>query len=292
MNKIIYPCLAVLASLAVIITVLSVISPAGSDGSSPGRMGVAVSILPLSEFAERVGGDRVSVTVMVPPGASPHTYEPTPGQMVSLSDAGVYLKIGSGLEFELQWMDDMLEMNRNMLVVNCSSGLTFIQMGTGDNEGGVDPHVWLSPSNAVTMVRNVCNGFERADPENASYYRKNADDYITQLELLDTEISDALSVVDNRNLMVYHPSWGYFCRDYGLVQLPIEEDGKEPTAEGLAKLIDQAVANGIDVIFVSPEFSQASARTIADQVGAAVVLINPLSKDYIDNLQQVTIELT
>jgi len=248
----------------------------GDGQADGGKMRVVVTIVPLAEFVEKVGGDRVLVTIMVPPGASPHTYEPTPGQLINVSDSEIYFKVGSGVEFELTWMDNILELNKNMSLVDCSKGIELIEN---------DPHIWLSPVNAITMVENIYDGLVQIDPNNASYYQQNKDAYISDLNRLDLEINQSLSGIENRNLMVYHPSWGYFCRDYGMKQFPIEDEGKEPTAEGLANLIDQAMANEIEIIFVSPEFSQASAQTVADQIGASVVLISPLSKDYVNNLR-------
>ncbi len=140
--------IALLAGVAIVavIFILSVDDPGGCRVA--GKTCVAVSILPLAEFVEQIGGDRVSVTVMVPPGASPHTYEPAPGQLTGLGDADVFFIVGSGVEFELQWMDRLIEMNDDMLIVNCSSGLSFIGTPNGENAGGetggdgsIDPHV-------------------------------------------------------------------------------------------------------------------------------------------------------
>ncbi len=141
------------------------------------------------------------------------------------------------------------------------------------------------------MVENVYEGLVQVDPGNASFFATNRDAYIEELGLLDNDLTAALRSMENRILMVYHPSWGYFCRDYGLTQIAIEDDGKEPTADGLANLIDQAVANNVELILASPEYSHASAQTIADQVGARVVFVSPMSKDFIDNLRLIAEEL-
>ncbi len=246
------------------------------------RIGVVVSILPQAEFVEKIGGDKVQVTVMVPPGASPHTYEPTPSQLKEVSRAKIYVKVGSGVEFELAWMDKIISVNEGMFVADCSRSIGLIEKGRG-----VDPHIWLSPRNAKVMVENIYQGLIQIDPANQEYYVKNKEKYLQELDELDKEIIQALSGKKNKKIMVYHPAWAYFCRDYGLEQIPIEKEGKEPTPQGVASLIKQAKENNIRVIFASPQFSTKSAETIAKEIGGEVVLISPLEKNYLENMRKI-----
>jgi len=242
-----------------------------------GRIRVAVSIPPQAEFVERIGGDRVEVMVMVPPGASPHTYEPTPSQLRDVSKAEIYAKVGSGVEFELAWMDKIASVNKEMLIVDCSKGIKFIEK---------DPHVWLSPRNARIMVENIYKGLVKVDPVNKEYYQKNKEKYLEELERLDNEIAQAISK-KRRRIMVYHPAWAYFCRDYGLEQIAIEREGKEPTPKGILNLIEQARRDNIKVIFASPEFSTKGAEVIAKEINGTVILISPLEKNYLENMRKV-----
>ena len=258
------------------------------------RVGVVVTILPQAEFVENVGGEKVRVTVMVPPGASPHTYEPTPSQMTALAKAEMYAKVGSGVEFELVWMDKLLATNPDMLVVDCSRGIELQEMVAEDeheHSEREDPHIWMSPANAQIMVRNICAGLIGVDPENKGYYEQNRDAYLQQLAEIDREIRDGLAGVENRRLMVYHPAFGYFTREYDLIMIPIEKEGKEPTAAGLAHLIEQAKAHDIRVIFAEPQFDPKSAEVIAEAIGGRVVLIDTLAKDYIGNLRLIMNEM-
>jgi len=230
------------------------------------KIGVVVSILPQSRFVERIGGDKVQVTVMVPPGASPHTYEPTPSQLVEVSKAKMYAKVGSPVEFELVWMDKIVSANKEMIVVDCSKGVKLMTMEEEHehkheeeheheeehhHHEGYDPHTWLSPKNAKIMVENIYQGLIQVDPTNQDYYAINKEAYLKELELLDKEIEKILSGKNNRKFMVYHPAWGYFARDYNLEQIPIEAEGKEPTAQGIENLIEQAKKHKINVIFAS-----------------------------------------
>ncbi|MBG7617825.1 MAG: zinc ABC transporter substrate-binding protein [Chloroflexi bacterium] len=249
------------------------------------KLGVVVTILPQAAFVEQVGGEKVEVSVMVPPGASPHTYEPKPSQLVALEKAVVYFKVGSGIDFELSWMDKLLDINNEMALVDCSEGITLIESIEGEHHGGVDPHIWMSPVNTVVMVENICRGLVEADPQNRDYYEANKDTYITSLLRLNSEIKKGLEGVENRTFMVYHPSFGYYAKEYGLTMLSIEEDGKEPTPAGMASLIDRALENSIKVIFVDPQFNPQSAEVIAEAIDGTVAFIDPLVKDYLKNIE-------
>ena len=262
------------------------------------KVGVVVTIAPQADFVEAVGEEKVIVTVMVPPGADPHTYEPTPSQMVGVSKAKMYAKVGSGVEFELAWMDKISQQNKKMLVVDCSKGIQMMGMeenhgdeGDGEQHQGEDPHIWLSLQNAKLMVWNICSGLIQVDPQNEAYYTRNRDEYLAKLDALDKDIQAGLSKVINRRFMVFHPAWGYFARDYNLEQIPIAIGGKEPSAKDIANLIQKAKELGIKIIFAEPQFNPRSAETIAKEIGGRVVFIDPLAEDYISNMRLVLDEL-
>ncbi len=255
------------------------------------RIGVVASILPLADFVENVGGEKVDVSVMVPSGASPHVYEPTPSRMAVLAGARMYARVGSGIEFELVWVDKLIAINPGMLVVNCSKGIEIREMAGEHEHGAMDPHIWMSPLNVKIMVQNIYEGLVQVDPNNKTYYEKNRDTYLRELTKLDQDIRDGLSRVTNRKFMTYHPAFGYFAREYNLTMLPIEAEGKEPTAAGLAHLIEQAKEHDIRVIFASPQFNPQSAEVIAKAIGGRVVFIDSLAKDYIMNMRLLLGEL-
>ena len=260
------------------------------------KIGVAVTILPQAEFVERVGGEKVEVIVMVPPGANVHVYKPIPSQMTALAAARMYAKVGSGVEFERVWMDKLIAVNRDILVVDCADGVALQEIagGHGGEEVGhdtMDPHIWLSPRNAGIMVRNICQGLVQVDPDNSAYYEKNRDAYLQELDKLDRDIRDALSGVTDRTFMVFHPAFGYFARDYNLIMIPVEEEGKEPTAAGLAHLIGQAREQGIKAVFAGPQFNPQSAEVIAEAIGGRVVFIDVLARDYVRNMRMLLDEL-
>ena len=261
--------------------------------SNNGEIGIVVTLEPQAEFVEKVGGNRVDVTVMVPSGASPHTYEPSLSQMAALDKAKMYAKVGSGVEFELSWMNRLIKRNEEMLVVDCSQDVDLIEMDgahehTNEEEHthqGMDPHIWMSPLNAMIMVSNICDGLIAVDPEDRIYYETNRDAYLDELTELDQDIENILSQLEKRTFMVYHPAFGYFAQEYDLIMLAVEEEGKEPSLAGLEKLIDQARDNDIKVLFVEPQFDQRNAEVIADEINAEVVQVDALAKNYVDNLR-------
>ncbi|RLI08837.1 zinc ABC transporter substrate-binding protein [Candidatus Bathyarchaeota archaeon] len=242
------------------------------------RILVAVSIPPLAEFVKAVGGGRVEVLVMVPQGASPHTYEPTPGQLSKLGRADLYVMVGSGIEFELSWMDRFRDVNPRMRVVNASMGLELLRD---------DPHIWLSPRCAMVMVENIYSALVELDPEHEDYYAENRDRYLGLLRELDEEFSQLSSKARIRKILVYHPAWGYLCRDYGLEQLALEREGKEPTPRWIEQLIEEARRSGIKVIFTSPQSGSRGVEAIAEELDAEIVEIDPLAEDYVDNMHRV-----
>ncbi|AKB26700.1 Zinc ABC transporter, periplasmic-binding protein ZnuA [Methanosarcina sp. MTP4] len=285
---------------------------------------VAVSILPQAEFVEKVGGNKVKVIVMIPPGASPATHEPSPGQLRDVSEARMYATVGSGLPFEEVWMDKIEAVNSEFLIVDCSEGVELREIAAhnhydelegriveedagvdaGEREAeedveheveseaeshvGMDPHIWTSPVNAKIMVENIYTGLVEIDPENEAYYAENRDSYLEELDALDARIREKLEGKEGRSFMVFHPSWGYFAAEYGLTMIPIEIEGKEPSVQDLARLISDAKEKDVKVIFVQAQFSTRSADAIAEEIGGEVVVVDPLAKDYVSNMDEVS----
>ncbi len=279
--------------IVAIVTLLSILGPSGPDGiatmsrceaasgsssgASTDRLRVVVSILPQAYFVERIGGDRVAVSVMVPPGASPHTYEPAASQMRDLARAQMYVRIR--VHFEEAWMPRIAAANRGMLVVDSTSGIEL--------SGDEDPHVWLSPRLVRIQAEQIYRGLAKVDPAHRDVYERNKEAFLRDLDALDAELAQTLAPVRGGRFMVLHPAWGYFARDYGLEELPIEVEGKEPSAKELAALVEAARANHVKVIFVQPQISPRAAEVLARQIGARVATVDPLARDWAANLRAV-----
>jgi len=260
-----------------------------------GPLRVFVSILPQKYFVEKIGGDLVDVAVMVAPGASPHTYEPKPKQMVALAKTNIYFAIG--VPFETTWLEKIASTNPKMLVVHTEADIKKIPMKVHHHEGrGLeqhhrdikDPHVWLSPPLVMIQARNILQVFLKVDPANRSVYEKNYNNFIKELVVLDAEIRGALKGKGRDvEFMVFHPAWGYFAQAYGLEQVPIEIEGKQPKPAELQYLIQYAKERSVKVIFAQPQFSWQAAQAIAKSIDGQIVFVDPLAADWDTNLRQV-----
>ncbi|MFA6371527.1 MAG: zinc ABC transporter substrate-binding protein [Methanothrix sp.] len=255
----------------------SVTSSAEPSGIASGKIKVAATIAPLGDFVRAVGGEKVEITVVVPPGAEPHTFEPTPSLMMDVTKADLYVMNGAGLEF---WMDKLLQANKMMVVVDSSQGIALLQ----ESEGEIEPHVWISLRNAAMQVNNICSGLIAVDPANRDYYIKNRDDYLQKLQSLDEELNRTFAGKESRIFIVHHPAWTYFARDYNLRQVPLMENEKEPGPKYLGEVIELARKNNITTVFVEPEYNPKTAEVIAREMNASIVTLDPLAKNYLENL--------
>ncbi len=233
-----------------------------------------VSILPQQTFLRAIGGDKVDISLMVQMGSSPHTYEPKPSQMVDISKADIYFTIG--VEFEKVWLPKFVNQNKDMIIADISQNI----VKTKD-----DPHIWVSPSNVKQIVTNIYNQLISIDKINQSYYKDNLDKYLQKIDNLDIEIKDILkNTPKDSYFMVFHPAWGYFAKEYNLIQLAIEIDGKQPKPKDIIKIIKQAKQYNIKTIFTAPEFSPKVALQIAKEIDIKVIKISPLNPNWSDNL--------
>jgi len=263
------------------------------------NINTVVSILPEKTFVKAVGGDKVNVALMVMPGHSPHTYEPKPSQMKEIARADLYFAIG--VEFEKVWFPRFKDLNNKMQVIDLTRGITKLPMQAHEHheehedhqheamgESSLDPHVWTSPANVRIIAKNIYEALAKADPENKDYYRQNLDSFIAKIDETDRKIRAILAKVPKGSkFMVFHPSWGYFAHEYGLVQLPVEVEGKSPKPRELIALIKEAKAEKIKAIFTQPEFSDAAAQTMAKELKIKVIKVSPLSEKWSENLLNI-----
>lgn len=286
-----------LAAAAVLLLALGS-DPAGAEpvdsptvgDPPPTAVSAFCSIAPQEFFVERIGGGLVSVKVLVGPGQSPHTFEPTPRQMADLAESDVYFAIG--LPFEDRLLGRIAELGSGMQMVDASAGIPRRQVEVAhrhdDEHGGLpDPHTWLNPRFAKVQAQNICSALKELIPEHGAELEANLFELLHDLDELDAQLTEALGPLAGENIYVFHPAFGYFTDAYGLRQVPIELGGMEPSARELAGLIDHATSEGVRVIFVQPQFSTRSARAIAEEIGGAVVPIDPLSADYMNNLRTI-----
>lgn len=250
----------------------------GEKEASGGPMKVAASIAPLADFCRQVGGGLVEVELMVPPGASPHTYEPTASQMKFLSDAEVLVL--NGLELET-WVADVVRKADNPELVEVVAGESVPESNLIEavgEHGLYDPHVWLDPKLAIHEVEAIRDGFIEADPANRQAYTDNADRYMRELVALDGRIKKDTAAFTRKAFVAFHPSFTYYARRYGLDQVGVIEElpGKEPGAGEIADIIEKIKESGATVVLAEPQFSPKVAETIAAEADVGVVTVDPL----------------
>jgi zinc transport system substrate-binding protein len=271
------------------------------------KIAVFVSILPQKYFVEQIGKDRVEVQVMVQPGASPHAYEPKPSQMAALSKARVYFAVGA--PFENVWLKKFAAANPEMTVVHTDQGIEKMLM-TGHHHGeedhqeaagththgqrghdanqqahaAPDPHIWLSPPLVKIQSRKIADALQSADPVHKDVYEDQFRRFAAEIDRLDAHLKNTFAGKAGLRFMVFHPSWGYFAHAYGLEQIAIEIEGKDPKPAQLKMLIEEARRDEIRVIFVQPQFSTKSAALVADSIRGRVVFADPLAGDWLTNL--------
>lgn len=257
---------------------------------SASSMTLTVSILPQKALVEAIGGDQVTVQVLVAPGQSPATFEPGPKQMAQIARSQGWLRIG--MPFESAWGPRIAEAYPGVRITDLSQGIEkhVIAEECADDpahEGLLDPHVWTDPRLAQQIARNTRTFLVNLDPAHANEYASRFEALETRLRALDAEIEKTLAPCRGSAFFVFHPSWGYFARRYGLRQIPIEWEGKEPGPRGLARLIDQGREEGVRAIFVQKQFRARSATAVAGELGVPLIEIDPLAEDYFENLRQV-----
>jgi zinc transport system substrate-binding protein len=252
---------------------------------------------------------------MVHPGASPATYEPKPRQMAAIARTHIYFSIG--VPFESVWLNKIASSNPNMMVVQTDHGIQKASMvdhhhhekaadhqktdqhhnseGGHDenrrNTGIRDPHIWLSPPLVMIQARTMLDSLQTVDPAHRSEYEANYNAFISEISKLDIELKNIFNGSHGLQFMVFHPAWGYFADTYGLKQIPVEIEGKNPKPAQLKSLVEFANTNAINVIFVQPQFSAKSAEVIARGIGGQVVVADPLAADWAANLRKVSREI-
>ncbi len=246
------------------------------------NVNVVVSILPQQTFVEKIGGDKVDVTIMVKPGSAPNIYEPKPSQMKEIVKADIYFSIG--VKFEKSWLAKFSNQNKKMKIVDSSAGIAKMEL-TGPHRGGLDPHIWTSPLNVKLIAKNILFALVNMDTQNREYYAANYNKFMNNIDNTDKKINKILvNAKTGTKFMVFHPAWVYFARDYGLTQLSIEIEGKEPKPRMLKNIIKEAKKEKIKAIFVQKEFSDKSAKVLAAELNIEVIKITPLAKEWSKNL--------
>lgn len=258
------------------------------------KITVAVSLQPYATLVKMIGGSRVNVVTLLPPGADPHNFEPKPAVIKAFSLAQVYFSDGSGLD--KVWLPRFLAANKDVKVVDISKYIEWMKSehdeheshGHHHDEDEIDPHIWTSPYRVKFLAQNIFHALKMLDPEHEIFYINQIQYVQNQLTAIGRKLKETVisMPVNRRSFIVFHPSYGYLAKDFGLKQYAIEVNGKEPKPRDLANLIKMGRKNGIKAVFVQPEFSKRAAETIAKDLGAVVVETDPLAADFIGNTEK------
>lgn len=252
---------------------------------------VVVSIAPYKYFVNKIAGTEMQVDILVPAGSSPHFYEPTAQQILRVSEADIWFTMGES--FEARARTSMQYQRPNMSIVDLREGVEVIRDHAccccQHEANSIDPHIWLSPREAKKQAASIAEALIKRYPQNKEIYQKNLENFQRELNDLDMEIATILKPLINRTILVSHPAMGYFCRDYGLEQLSIEFEGKEPSAKQMSNLLTLARDKNIKTVYIQEQHLSKGAHIVAKHIGAKVVDIDPLAESYIENMRQIAI---
>lgn len=264
-----------------------------SNKKSDDKNTITVSILPQKYIVEQITGNAYPINVMLPPGTSPNAYEPSPKQVQDLNNSGIYFYIGH-LGFEKAWMKKFAETAKDVEYISCSKGIDLLRSDLDErnvdpeHRHGTDPHIWTSPNNVKIISRTICNTMSEKYPEKASEFEANLHIFISRIDQLDNSIRSVLTDSLNNAFMIFHPSLGYYARDYHLQQYSIEFEGKSPSTAHMKQMVDLAREKNISTIFIQSEFETSKAEAVAKEIGANVVTVNPLAEDWLAEMYSLT----
>lgn len=254
---------------------------------------IYVSILPLRSLVSSIVGDDFDIEVLVPAGASPETFEPTPRQFAGLNKAEMVFSVGL-IDFETTLLS---KIENPTTIIDLSKGIELIA-GTCSHSShgtahahGVDPHVWTSPKALQQMATNAYQAIRQSYPDSVKY-EANYNQLLQELQTLDTRTAEKIAASGVTYFIIYHPALTYYARDYGLRQVAIEADGKEPSAKQLTQIIRQARKDSVQRIFYQSQFPASTVETIARDIRAESVQIDPLREDIITNIDDITNSIT
>lgn len=245
-------------------------SDKNNDKDNSGKLHIYTSIYPIYDFTKKIGGEKISVYNMTKAGAEPHDFEITSKDMANLSKADLFIYNGGGME---HWVDTIKEALKDIKYVNTSSNI---------NENNLDPHFWLSPINAKIQMENIKNGLIEIDSKNKNYYESNYNLYANRLTELDKKIKTSLSDIKNRNLVLTHPAFGHFCKEYSLNQIAIARDEADPKA--MAEIITFIKSNNVRAIFYEEFSSSKLVDSIAKETGIKILTLNPIESLSEENI--------
>lgn len=281
--------------ILVVILSISVILFSGCESPVSNEKPIIItSIVPMKTFIENIVGDQFEVIAIVPPGANPSNYEPSPQELTKISEASYYFTIGVPTETanilpKIDTLNNSVEIiHIDEEVAKVYEELLFDSDHSEHSEHELhDHHLWLSPKRVLVMIEVIEDTMSNAFEDSQELFESNANRYKEEIIALDDYIKEKSAQIENKVFIIYHPSYNYFANEYGFQMVAIEEEGKEETAKGIEEVIQFALENDIKVIFHQAEIDSQQAKTIADEIGGITKMLEPLSANYIDSMKNV-----
>jgi zinc transport system substrate-binding protein len=242
------------------------------------ELSVLVSVAPYIHIVERIGGDSIQVKLIVPQGADSHNYEPTPKQIQEASKAKIWFYVGE--PFEKRAQQALKNQNKEFILCDLRQNLNLHHEQHCEHSCGYDPHIWMSPKMMIIQVHTIAEGLKLILPDKSDAIDTNAQKLIDDLMLLDQELRQQLDRKAHITILVAHPAYGYFCREYGITQMTIEQEGKDPTVKAVTQLINDVKKLDIKKIFIQSRYGHKGAYLIAKEIGAKVVVLDPYNPNY------------
>lgn len=252
----------------------------------PKQRTIMVSIEPLRYFTEQIAGDKFQVKSIVAKGASPEMYEPTGQQLMELSQSDLFIKVGR-LGFEQTWLKKIEQNAPHTIIINASEGIT----PQKSIDGISDPHVWMSTVNAQQIAQNIYSALALIDAKDSLYFKDNLQNLTENIRMLDINMREQMGKELCSAFLIYHPTLTYFASEYGLTQIPIEEEGHEPSAKQLQAVIKMAKQRQVKSLLVQREFSNRNVSVIARETGAQILEINPLDYHWDQQMMHIAQKL-
>jgi zinc transport system substrate-binding protein len=273
----------------IIVSILS----CGRKGINTSERIITVSIAPFKFFVDEISGGDFRVNVMVPAGADPHTYEPFPDQIIQLRKSVAYISNGF-LGFEMNWLERFYEINRTMKRLSLGDKIDALGSGhdhPGEHVEAADPHYWVSPKCALIIALSLKDFLCELNPLQKDKYETNYQALVLKIKDIDNKAQKLFTRMPNKTFMIYHPNLAYLARDYGLEEIPVEYEGKEPPPSRIRELIDLARKDKLKIIFVQREYDSKNAKAIAGEIGARIKIIDPLSENWMKAVDDIIVSI-
>ena len=276
------------------------------DKTTKNKKIILVSILPLKNFVEKIAGNNFKVQVMIPKGYNSVTYDPTPKKLMTITKASLYFQIG--LPAEKRWHLKIKQDHPTLKIINLKQNIVLRKMDPlfikknpnthhtphthKHHHASYDPHIWLSPTIAEALTKTIYNHLCEINPKNQQLYYENLNRFLETLKQLKKKIRSKLQATKLKEIIVFHPSWGYFADEFNFKQIPIQVEGKESSAKNLTLVLNFIASKGIKTIFTQKQFDQRFAKTIAKEIKGNIITLDPLAEDYTKNLWKTTLSFT